>query len=71
MKPAVEAFKRKYSHIILEAIDWAMEPDQRLRPQNCTELLEMLKKVPEEEEPQSLFDKFNLNSLSNVLPWNK
>lgn len=71
MKPAVEAFKKKYSAIILEAIDWSMEPDQRLRPQSCDELLDMLEKLPEQSEPQSILDKFNLNKLSNALPWNK
>ncbi|MCU7939343.1 MAG: serine/threonine protein kinase [gamma proteobacterium symbiont of Bathyaustriella thionipta] len=71
MKPAVDAFKRKYSKIILEAIDWSMEPDQRLRPQSCDELLEMLKKIPEEIEPQSFINKLSLNNISNVLPWKK
>jgi len=71
MKPAVVAFKRKYSRILLEAIDWAMETDQRLRPQNCGELLEMLKKMPEEVESQSLLDKFSLNKISGLLSRNK
>ncbi len=71
MKPAVTAFKRKYSKLILEAIDWSMEPDQRLRPQSCDELLAMLKKIPEEIEPQSLFDKLTFSGISNVLPWKK
>ncbi|NOQ78868.1 MAG: protein kinase [Gammaproteobacteria bacterium] len=71
MKPAVDAFKRKYSKVLLEAIDWAMEPDQRLRPQSCDELLAMLKKMPEESESQTLFDKFSLNKLSNAMPWNR
>ena len=73
MKPAVDAFKKKYSKTILEAIDWAMETDQRLRPQNCDELLDLLKQIPEEdyEEPQSFLNKFHLNTLSKVLPWKK
>ena len=71
MKPAVDAFKRKYSRGILKAIDWSMEPDQRLRPQSCEELLEMLKKIPEESEPQSFLDKFSLNKITDALPWNK
>ena len=72
MKPATEAFKKNYSSVILEAIDWAMEPDQRLRPQNCSELLKMLKKLPEEiAESPSFMDKFKLNNLSSALPWKK
>lgn len=71
MKPAVEAFKRKYSKILLEAIDWAMEPDQRLRPQSCDELLEMLKKMPEEVESQSILNIFSMDKLTNMLRWNK
>jgi len=71
MKPAVDAFKRKYSKALLEAIDWAMEPDQRLRPQSCDELLAMLEKMPEEDDSQSLFDKLSLNKLSNAMPWNR
>ncbi len=72
IKPAVEVFKKNYSTVILEAIDWAMEPDQRLRPQNCTELLDMLKTLPEEvEESPSFLDKFGLGNLSNAFPWKK
>ena len=39
MKPAAIAFKRKYSPELLEAIDWAMEVDPTLRPQNVDEFL--------------------------------
>ncbi len=41
MKPVVEVFKKKYSTTLLQAIDWAMEPDQRLRSQTCDELLDI------------------------------
>ena len=73
MKPAVDAFKRKYSRTLLEAIDWAMEPDPRLRPQSCDELLEMLENMPPEEEnsQQTMLDKLKLNKLTRVLPWKK
>ena len=67
MKPAVDMFKRKYSQTLLQAIDWAMEPDQRLRPQSCDELLEMLEKMPPEEDEQPTI----LNKLLDVLPWKK
>lgn len=73
MKPAVEAYKKKYSHLILESIDWAMEPNQRLRPQSCTELLHVLEQIPNEfiEQPKSFLDKWHLSSFSNAMPWNK
>ncbi len=46
MRPAVNAFKKRYSHELLEAVDWAMEVDPLLRPQNVEQLLEALQKVP-------------------------
>lgn len=42
MRPAVNAFKKKYSAELLEAIDWAMEVDPMLRPQKVDELLSKL-----------------------------
>jgi len=42
MKPAVQAFRRKYPLQLLELIDWAMEVDPLLRPQNAGTLLEAL-----------------------------
>ena len=72
MKPAVDAFKRKYSRTLLEAIDWAMEPDPRLRPQSCDELLEMLESMPSEEDnQQTIMDRLKLHKLTRVLPWKK
>ena len=71
MKPAVIAFKKKYSKVILEAIDWAMEPDPRLRPQTCDELLEMLEQMPEEDESKTLLEKLSFENIANVLPWKK
>jgi len=75
MKPAVEAFKKRYSHPVLMAIDWAMEPDPRLRPQSCDELLQMLEKMPPEEElpqePPSLLEKLNLDKISSFFSRNK
>ncbi len=63
MKPAVEAFKKKYSLTLLQAIDWAMEPDQRLRPQTCDELLDMLEDLPDIEESSSFLDRLSFSSL--------
>ena len=43
--PAVSAFKKRYSHDLLEAVDWAMEIDPLLRPQNVEQLLDALKDI--------------------------
>jgi serine/threonine protein kinase len=42
LAPASQLFKRRYPSFLLEAIDWAMEVDPLLRPQNAGELLEAL-----------------------------
>lgn len=42
MRPATTAFKKYYSQPLLEAVDWAMEVDPILRPQNATQLIEAL-----------------------------
>jgi serine/threonine protein kinase len=39
LKPAVETFKKSYSHKLLAAIDWAMEVDPMYRPQSIDEFL--------------------------------
>ncbi|MCU7960157.1 MAG: serine/threonine protein kinase [gamma proteobacterium symbiont of Bathyaustriella thionipta] len=38
MKPAVQAFKRRYSKRLLELVDWAMEISEGNRPQTAAEL---------------------------------
>lgn len=45
MKPASNAFKKKYSQELLKAIDWAMEVDPMIRPQNVESLLNELKSI--------------------------
>lgn len=45
MRPAVNAFKKKYSAEVLKAIDWAMEVDPMLRPQKVEALLNKLKNI--------------------------
>ncbi|MEY4768513.1 MAG: hypothetical protein RL637_1152 [Pseudomonadota bacterium] len=40
--PAVKAYKRKLPYYLLEAIDWAMSIQPRIRPQSTTELLQAL-----------------------------
>ncbi|MES9869767.1 MAG: serine/threonine-protein kinase [Sedimenticola sp.] len=42
MKPAVEMFRRRYPSHLLEVIDWAMEVDPLLRPQDAGTMLEAL-----------------------------
>ena len=45
MRPVANAFKKKYSAELLEAIDWAMEVDPMLRPQKVEQLLSKLKSI--------------------------
>ncbi len=45
MRPAVNAFKKRYSPELLEAIDWAMEVDPMIRPQKVEPLLTKFKKI--------------------------
>ena len=45
MRPAANAFKKKYSLELLEAVDWAMEVDPMLRPQKVEQLLSKLKSM--------------------------
>jgi serine/threonine protein kinase len=42
MRPAAEAFRRRYPDFLLNAVDWAMEVDPTLRPQNAEALLDAL-----------------------------
>ncbi|MCF6336584.1 MAG: serine/threonine protein kinase [Gammaproteobacteria bacterium] len=42
MKPAIHAFKRRYSASLLQAMDWAMEMDPLLRPQTVDEFLDTI-----------------------------
>lgn len=71
MRPAVEAFRKTYSQSLLAAIDWAMEVDPLLRPQDAGQMLEALAKEdpPAEDENdtgESMFGRF-----AGSLPWNK
>ncbi|UCE89581.1 MAG: serine/threonine protein kinase [Pseudomonadota bacterium] len=49
MRPATGAFRKRYSQSLLQAIDWAMEVDPLLRPQNVDQMLEALNR----EEPRA------------------
>ncbi len=70
MRPAVEAFRKGYSRDLLAAIDWCMEVDPLLRPQNVEQLLLALefKSSPESEPPVG---ESVLERLANSLPWNR
>ncbi len=62
MKPATVAFRGRYSDELLEAIDWAMEVDPLLRPQQVRAFLEALAKPPCREVPESA-----MTRLANAL----
>ncbi len=48
LRPAAQAFRKRYSPELLEAIDWAMEVDPLLRPQRVEALIEALERQPSE-----------------------
>ncbi|SMF93998.1 Serine/threonine protein kinase [Methylomagnum ishizawai] len=49
--PAAKAYRRRYSPIWLEAIDWAMEIHPEQRPQSVAEFLMSLTPAPPGQEP--------------------
>lgn len=51
MRPAANAFKRKYSQELLAAIDWAMEIDPTLRPQKIDQLFDVLIQCVQQAKP--------------------
>lgn len=57
LKPAQFAFRGRYADNLLRAIDWAMEVDPLLRPQNVAEFRAALtaETTPEPLEPRSAF----------------
>lgn len=67
MKPAAVAFRRRYSQALLTAIDWAMEVDPLLRPQDVDAFLAALE-APEEERPA---EGSVLDRITSGLPWGK
>ena len=60
MKPATLAYKRRYPNHLLEVIDWAMEVDPLLRPQDAGSMLEAL--TQETGRPDSDLQKLDGNS---------
>lgn len=69
MKPASERFARNYSKELLQAIDWAMEMDQTLRPQKVDELIAILRApIPDQDGRDGdggVFDKLVNNFRKN------
>lgn len=65
MKPAQVAFKKRYSQPLLAAIDWAMELDPLLRPQNVDELIQTLQ-ASDNSKPQKS-DKDLFGRIANAL----
>lgn len=63
MRPAVTAFKKQYSQELLGAIDWAMELDPELRPQNVDAFLEKLPSLESisDSTPSKLMSILNTN----------
>jgi serine/threonine protein kinase len=55
LRPAVSAFKKKYSQYLLEAVDWAMEVDPLLRPQSVDKLIEALHGKSPKQDKKTLF----------------
>jgi serine/threonine protein kinase len=68
MRPAAEAFRKRYSAALLAAIDWAMDIDPLHRPQNVDELLEAMNR---EGPPANGQGESMLERIANSLPWNK
>lgn len=55
MKPAANAFKKRYSPALLEAIDWAMEVDPLLRPQTVDQLIDAINGNSPRQDKKRLF----------------
>jgi len=70
LKSARSVFHKNYSNSLLAAIDWAMEVDPMLRPQNAQVFREaLLAQDPPSAEP--LEPTSTLERLVGSLPWGK
>lgn len=67
LRPAVQAFRRRYSHGLLAAIDWAMEVDPLARPQQVDELIKALHRP----DPMPTDRNGVLDRLTDSLPWGR
>lgn len=70
MRPAQHAFRKRYSQELLGAIDWAMEVDPLLRPQNVNELLTRLNIEPEAAATDAASGTV-IDKLVTNFPWNR
>ena len=68
LRPAAQAFKRKYSPSLLCAIDWAMEPDPLLRPQSVDDFLAAMNK-DENGDAGNRSSESLMERLSSNFPW--
>ena len=62
MRPAAQAFKRRYSASLLKALDWAMEVDPLLRPQNVDDFLNALNQ--QDDDSGDILER-----LADHIPW--
>lgn len=72
MRPAAEQFKKMYSPHLLSAIDWAMEVDPMLRPQNVDQMLAAMDKgAPNRHKPQDGESRSMLDRIADRFTWKK
>jgi serine/threonine protein kinase len=73
LKPAAHCFRKQYSASLLQAIDWAMEIDPLLRPQNVDAFLAALNaRETIAEEPSSRTEALlGILTRDITLPWGK
>lgn len=72
MKPATTLHRKRYSHALLSAIDWATEVDPLLRPQSVDQLLEAMNREYPTRDPDARSDSFlDLLTRDITLPWSK
>lgn len=70
LRPARQAHKKRYSAPLLEAIDWAMEIDPLLRPQNVDELMQRFEiEVPQLQAAET--KDTVLEKWASHLPWKR
>ncbi|HEY0721124.1 MAG TPA: serine/threonine-protein kinase [Gammaproteobacteria bacterium] len=66
MRPAAELFRKNYSPHLLASIDWAMEVDPMLRPQNVDQMLAgMDHGAPHRDKPQENGSRSMLDRLAD------
>jgi serine/threonine protein kinase len=71
LKSARSAFRKRYSDSLLAAIDWAMEVDPMLRPQNAADFRKAL--LAEDPQPAESTED-NVSAFDRIvgsLPWGK